>query len=595
VTVQEPNSLPEAADVVAAYATARQWLNDFDLRTVESPDSQVSVRGASAVLVMLRSAGRVAGVGMDWTADDRMLRRALGRAFGDLLGDAALARVAPEQRDEIGRRITLELETAGALTPLIAASWDDVGRQIRPGLDGVALRRGDDWVFRFPAHLRSMNATAVAAVLPGLLPDLEIAARDRTLAQLRDEVGLSVYRFSTIHLAQAAPAGAPFTTFRGSRVVAAADVTASSLSNYCGELIRHLGAHRWERRGVDGEVIGDEPLGMFGSYEPVAGRFEMPVAPPFEQALVSYALSHFARTPGVDQEDLQAAASFAEEILLELADVVPDMESDPNDDPAASAMIILAINELIQNPGPAIRDLDAGAKARLRKAFDHQGGGFVPVEGLGGEIVALPSQARALVACAMARLLARGEAAPGGATAVRAALDSAWMSAETAEQVGLLPWIGWAELEYSTAATGGMPVEVQARLDAFREMLWRSQLGFAADEEPDLVGGFALAGPTGTQVTSQGLRPGAWLARRLAVDAGGAERGVEIGRLLLFARFLMQLAVTEDERWFYQNGRLAVGGVSEAPWDYSQPLAAQALALLTVSDILRAVRAETGG
>jgi len=588
---------PDAGDVVAAYAVVREWVNRFNLPQVETDEARIEIRGASAALVLLRSAGRMVGVGIDATGDDRMLRRAAGKALSDLTGDPGLARMPIEQRDQIGSRVTLELEVAGAMTPLIASSWADVGRQIRPGLDGVAMRRGDDWVVRFPAHLRAINAGQVASFLPGLLAELEITPGGRDLDEMRAEEGLSIYSFTTIHLAQPTPVASPFTTLRGGRVVAAEEVNAASISQFCNGLVRHLLAHGWERRSAEGEMIGDEPLGMFGSYDPVSGRFMPLVAPPFEQALASYALSHFARTPGVDQQVAQEAAAFAEQILVELADVVRDSEPDPNDDPGASAMIVLAVDELIQNPSVDIRELAGLARTRLWKTFDTQAGGFVPLPGSDGQMIPVPSQLRAMIAAAMARMLLKAEPLPGGALAVRMALDATWLSADQVEQVGLLPWIGWAEMDYA-AATSASPPEAAERLATLRSLLWASQVGIGAGRaEPDLIGGFGLAGPFGTQVTAQGIRPAAWLARRAVTATAAEERGegaAEVGRLLLFGRFLVQLGVREEDGWSYRNPRVAAGGVREAVWDSWQPLPAQALALLTASDILRALGALQG-
>jgi hypothetical protein len=334
---------------------------------------------------------------------------------------------------------------------------------------------------------------------------------------------------------------------------------------------------------------------MFGSYDPVTARFMPLVAPPFEQALASYSLSHFARTPGVDQQVAQEAAAYAEQILVELADVIPDSEPDPNDDPGASAMIVLAVDEMIQNPSVEIRELASLARTRLWKAFDPQAGGFVPLPGSEGQMIPVPSQLRAAIAAAMARLLLKAEPVPGGASAVRIALDATWLSANQIEQVGLLPWIGWAEMDYA-AATGASPLEAEERLSTLRSLLWASQVGAGAGRaEPDLIGGFGLAGPFGTQVTAQGIRPAAWLSRRATIMAGNeSDRASEVGRLLLFGRFLMQLGVRAEDGWSYRSPGVAGGGVREAIWDSWQPLPAQALALLTASDILRSLGALQG-
>ena len=78
---EEIAALPDAGDVVSAYMKARHWVTEFQAPSLEDSQSQVELRGATAALIILRSAGRVVGTGVGRTADQHMLRRAGGAAL----------------------------------------------------------------------------------------------------------------------------------------------------------------------------------------------------------------------------------------------------------------------------------------------------------------------------------------------------------------------------------------------------------------------------------------------------------------------------------------------------------------------------------
>ena len=70
-----PDPLPEAADVVSAFLTVRQWVDQFTLPDTADPAARLPLREASGVCVILRRSGQVKGIGFDTTGDDLMVRR----------------------------------------------------------------------------------------------------------------------------------------------------------------------------------------------------------------------------------------------------------------------------------------------------------------------------------------------------------------------------------------------------------------------------------------------------------------------------------------------------------------------------------------
>lgn len=576
--------MPDAADAYRAYLTARGWLDSFSPPPLDDPDAAVDVRGCRGICVVLRRNGEVVGIGQETQGErELLLRRALGRALTDAWNDPIVRSTAEEFPERTGRGLLLEVEFAGEFTPEIPSSWSDAAARSGRGMRGVAVRRGNEWAVRFPAQLRANNtARAIEHVLPSMATGLGLPRLP--LAPLRREHGLALYTFATTHLAQATPSARPFVTLRGDFLVPASAVTREATALAADRLAEHVLATAWP---------SEKSLGVRGRYRIVTDDFEPALAPPFEHALAAYGLSRYAGAPGVDPATADAAASLAERILLHLAQL--DERDGVTNDPALASAILDAIfaAEAVL-PSPAARSIDrlrTRSTATVKGAFDPERG-FAPAAGPGGEPVPLSPMVRAMVARAWAALLKRGEAEIT-AEATRAAIDGAWASIDDAAAVALLPWAGWAELDY--AAVAPTPAPTAERLRRLAETLRLTQIDPAAErEQPDLAGGFRLAGASGlSEVSSQSLRPGAWVA---AVAArAGADGTADLHPMLRgFVRYLIQLSVRPESAWWMRRPPMAMGGLRDATWDSDQPVPAQALGLAVLADILRSWPAVEG-
>jgi hypothetical protein len=207
-------------------------------------------------------------------------------------------------------------------------------------------------------------------------------------------------------------------------------------------------------------------------------------------------------------------------------------------------------------------------------------------EGEEGPTRSLDPHGKALVAAAFARLALQTRQ-PEQRAVVREAIDRAWDSVPAHRRVALLPWIGWAESDYATL--GGFDparaedlMELQTVLDAVRIS------PLASADRSDLAGGFAFSVARGSRPDAQTTRPAAWLASAIRdpalIDPEAAPAA--LGRHLKTMRFLVQLAVDDSMLWAIRNPSRAVGGLRKAPWDSDQPVAAQAMALLTAAETL---------
>jgi hypothetical protein len=348
---------------------------------------------------------------------------------------------------------------------------------------------------------------------------------------------------------------------RGEILVTDALVTPQSLARAAIDLAAHLAASM---------APMDEALGLMGTYRPAADRYEPLIAPPLDQALAAWALARCAQVPGVDAEARGRMIALAREVLAEL-DLVAAAEEDPLADRGACAAIVLA--------GLGIPGYADGAQPP--RTFSEAARQVAAGVADGAEP---PSpNGRALMAWALARLAAWGKAGVS-LPAVRAAIDGAWSCVPAHQQVTLLPWIAWAEADY--AAGMRTPLDHAGDLARLRDLLEASRIGEAGPAE--LAGGLRLAEGNRLLATAQAFRPAAFLA--WSVREPGltppAEAPAALGRSLATARFLMQLSVRPDSTWAYANPERALGGVRAAIFDADQPVAAQAMALATLTETL---------
>ncbi|MGI9015078.1 MAG: hypothetical protein ACR2GY_12650 [Phycisphaerales bacterium] len=587
--------LPDAGDVVAAYQLLRGWLDTMTTPPVDDPASSIEIGGATGVMVQVRRNGLVLGRGSSTQRDALIIRRAAAGAFGDLIGDPVVRDLPQEFRRTLGRDAILEMEVAGALEPLIVRTFRDAAARIRPGLDGFAIRHGKEWVYRFPSQAIDRSPVTY---LPEVLVDMGINRAGRELEQLMREEGVSLYLFQTIHLTQFDAAAPPHPLYRGSTVVHSTDVDVDALRSTASGIVEHIRAHRW-LHDPSSEVppptplIVEQPTGLFGVYHPTRDVFNPSLADTFEQAITSYALSRYAQTPGIAAERAAEAALLARDILEELALVLQGVEPDPIDNLETCSMIVLAVAHLMNAPSPKVQALADKAAERVWASFDFQSRSFLPELDEQQRSTPLPAATRALIAAAMAKMFAL---APEKVEAelVRAVLDEAWLGVAVHEQLELMPWIGWAEIDYEQNAGFGAPMS-KAADDFMVDLAALLDLAQVRRSEPDValdeIGGYRLTSEGGgrPEPTAQGLRPAAWRARRLAVVADRGQLLIELGQALEFARFTTQLSVRNDDLWAYRNPDRARGGIRDGLTRTSQSLPFQALALLTMSDIMIAV------
>lgn len=567
-------SVPPPDGTMTAYRTLEGWVRAW---SVPEQTQQIDPPECHGSQVTLRLAGKVIGRGSLVGDDGTTLWHATRAAWREAEGELGVEKDAlrAERTLEAAHRVTIDVEIAGPMTPLLGATWADASERISPGIEGVAGRVGDDVQAFFPGDM------IASGTLPGRalqicagrlrLPPLE-------LGQLREKQGLEAYRFHSLHLTQLKAGGEPTFLTRGGRLVPESETSGPGLRQFADRLAKHLMTHEWP---------GAEPHGLMGSYLPLTDAYDPLLGSPREQGIVALALARYATTPGVDRAIAFEAAAFAVRIVDQLSVVTKD-EPDPLASPIDAAAWIIA--DCGVRAADAARAKLPASEFGLRATSTLMALWHDPKAWAGTS-----AAARAFIVYAMA---CAGVGSPEDSELKSAALEGVrglFRDTDSAELVSLMPWLGWAEL----ALASGSPSVASA--DALRDMrsrLWQSQLTSVdvGAAERDLEGGIVFTRGTTPLPTWQALRPLAFAASMIG-DArltSPQELTAEIASLRRSLRFVRQLCIDEASAWAARNPERAIGGVRPALWTPTLSLDASALALLSVSQTLTSISERAG-
>lgn len=577
-------SPPAPGDAMRAFGEVETWLRAWD---VPEGGDEAGIVDPPAASVTVRSGGRITGRGTD-ASGAGSLRRAARRAIGEAAGRLPIPREALSDRaaEELASQMTISLELAGALVPISPEKYADAAIELAPGLDGVAVRRGERVEAMFPGTMLAtgMNAgRAMASLVSSITGDAALSLVEP--ARLRSEHGLSFYRFRAVHLAQIGPGRPAIFLHRGGRIASVRELgTAEGLRGFADRLAANLVRRR---------VAVDPVAPMAGTYEPVGGVYDPPVADAADAALAALALLKYAAVGSVAPERAAAASGAAAEILTALAVARPDL-AEPGGDPLAAAAAFLAVRELGRVHPDAMGD------SRLNVLDDGIANRFLWEPGSGEEeggprLRTWPEEAWAtpgagLFAAALVEMADRDR--PEQVAWAREAVRAVYRATPPELLVGQMPWLGWAEL---SLAKGAERVPAGVALRAMRDLVWTHQLR-AEDLPPDgrdLLGGIVFTSSANPLPNWQSARPLAFIATMLG-DERLTEEGEfwgELPRVLDALRFLRQLAADEANGFMFADPGMAAGGVRSALWDQRMPVDATAMTLLAAVETMRGVEA----
>ena len=356
---------PETAE--QAYRQARAWLDRDSLPDSDSAEARMALDGVTGVSVVLRLDGRAVGAGADCKGDDRMLRRAVGQAVAKALGDETIRRVRTDAGDRITVRLSLEVELAGTLVPLIGRTIAEASARVVPGRDGLAVRRGDDAYYAFPSRMMvTDSANRTAGAITALLVDAGLPAKDLNEFDTSERVGLA--RFASIRLRADTPTDAPERIERGGRTIALAEITPGASRVLATRLVARLAGQ------VAPDASGARAM-LRGTLDPSRGEYEPPFATPRQAALAAMALAEAGTGDAVPSPVAAKARERAALLVRTLAElpeaqrVVPvdslcaiaAVGCLPADDPLRATLAARAAAELDRQRAPG----DGGSPAAL--------------------------------------------------------------------------------------------------------------------------------------------------------------------------------------------------------------------------------------
>ena len=554
--------LPSPTEAMDAYAAVESWLREWkEPENFETPAAAARVSvfqhgrpvGEASEVIRAAPVNAPSALGLATERAKISIRREL-LPRGGVLG--------AEMMPELTADLTLSVELAGPFTPLSRNELLDPDIAVRPGLTGLAVRVGEFWAVEFPSQLMASGtapAVRLAAMAAALLEDPALGVE--LLVDLQSERGVSFYRFDVVHVASVGPDGAPVFLTRGNRIVERSAVTTASLVRFAEGLIDHAEAIR---------IDGESRFGLMGTIHAARGIADPAVALPTQQSLVAYGLVRLAGAPQLPQQTRERARTLARGILSDLAHVDPG-EIAPADDGVACAILWVALAGLDLADAPDLRALQRTCESMLA-----------------AHTAAPASKPRGTVAEAVLAWAVAERAARTGLDRAFAESQLRALVRETPKGglVGLMPWVGWAEL----ALAGDGPVASAVYLREVRDAVWTYQLTLrdTGVEERDLQGGIVFTSGGLSLPTWNSARPIAFAATMLGDPrlTTREEMPGEVVRLIDAMRFLQQLAAGPAVAAFSRRPELVRGGIRAAVWDPHQPPEATALAMLAVAELL---------
>lgn len=575
-------------------ASVRAWKTPANASF--SPEILGSVRGAS---IILRLEGQIVGRGtvlktgiMDPSQEHPLVtaaKTAMGEAASKLPGDRDALR--DERVKALAAQIQISLEVCGEPTPFTPLAFDVVDMDLKPGLDGVAVRMGDHVESLFPATMliRDQSPGDALAACIGLAasnPTLGIRTNPMTqppaVAKSHEAV---FYHFRPWHVAQTAPAAPAKFLHRGSKVFAPRDLTMASLSAWGDAMAKRLVA----TSDIEPLDQTDPPhpdakdricLYLPGTIRFAEGKTESARASLRQQTLVALALDRYAAIVSGTPSD--SASNGGIRLLRDVLEHVPSKApSVETDEDAISKDIayqtMLARLSYEQSFRPWHGKPGVSVVSRWDPVLDINRIAAVDEQSPARKL-SISSRAKLAYALAL-RKDARAEDH----------IKDVFRSASAGNLQDAMPWIGLADLTQATQA-GRAPAA--ALLREWREQIYARMIPPAAagDDDADLAGG--LAPGIGKPPTAESARSVIFIARMLREPllTDDAEKGKEISRLLAALRFLRQLTIDENSAYAASDLPATLWAVRRTAWDQRLDPEDSAMTLMAVCEAIDSLR-----
>ena len=513
------NAAPPLAETTAAWFEVRSWLNEGGPPERDRPEARISIPESDRAVVVLRLNGRTVGVGTSPDAGPLALHDATAAAIKDAFADRVLQPLTSEERRRALARLQLEIEIAGKRRPLVGATLAAAASRIRPGLDGIAVRRRQDVAMAFPGRMLSTGtANAQPTTIIRLLRELGLPPKD--LPELRRIDAVQLETFESVRIGQDSPDASPKERRRSGEIVPRRPLDRDLVSNLTRDLDGRLRRWRPTAPVEDDSEFATKTMWL-GDFSPVSDRHQPLEASPTESMVAYWASA----------ETLGAA--------------IPG----PIDVDAPSAELV---------------DLALLASSRADRS-DREAEWFALCDAWtpDSEVVPLARRAAAL-ALADPELIKDEQVAH--------AHESAWKEVDdVTDVVAAFDWLALLELGRTRRGMPGSP-----RLDSLRavqDALLLRQVETDGDDD----GGIPLSEGIGVSPDARSIRVLLGMAALAAIaDEDDARRNRTRRGLEGLIRFARQLMLDTSEASELRGGRTGVDGVQRSLSDREQSLAATA-------------------
>ena len=535
-----------------------------------------------AVSIIMRFRGQIISAGEAHKLGPDTLRTAMKKTIEKARNSPKVRSLPYDMIESVGRNSTLEIDFADEFIPLLGDSFSDLAERIRPGIDGIAIRRGSKWRMAYPNRMQSYGqAQRPDRTVIRLLRELDLPPREP--GELRRLEDIEFYRFNVLSLAQTEPDSMPYESFRGVRLVPAnedPDALADDIGRGAANALKQrLGSDPDKLIGKIDDAERLIALGLFGDYNYVQDRFDPLVGSSADQLLAAWALARSAARAGMESRDDRLRSLAVFDLVLERLAIVDAVEESPLRDPKSAALAVIASIEadtaarrLGQEWTPPPLVIQARERLALQLEEDDED---VSNTTLGLRLLAAVRMEQDMPDAVSRKTIER--------------VTEIIRSRVSADQsIGILPWL---------LMCGDPDSRPDANLDhtRFERLLAAvisNQIGHSrslvAVNAPiqDLKGGFVLGANGRTTATASSLRPLLAMAvyrhleRRLG-EAPGAEVE-ESYRLGL--RFLRQLQIDEAHSNRGPRPERGRGNIRRALWSNEATLADAAIALLICTE-----------
>jgi len=587
-----------------AYGLVETWLADSP--EVPTRVDPIRVTGLLGVRLTLRSEGIVVGEGEAYRDDvsatmdqpgpavdlvgllDKATRQAKAGVL-DSLADARLravleGRTVPAAKElrvtDVSGQIVADLELGYDLQSLsvpAGADADALFARFAPCYHGLGFIQGQTgvWSWVWPGEASARNIAPGSQLVLGLK---RLGFERSAVAELARPGGVGMARFQTIHIVRPSAGIDPTRLVRSGSALPKYAVSDRELAGMSDRLIEHL----YNRITTAHEVRG--------TYLPTSGRYDPPIAPDDQAALVCYAIVHHARYIQRARPDDNSPALYARR-AGGVATAITDRalragdEADPR---VVALMLLTALESPVAEADPATRDRLGALLMRLVH-------GDAEADGVGA---GLNDGERALSAAALATLYERTRE-PAVGQSVPALMAKLWDQPDATPNLSALPWLLMAQeragaLLARADPSGDYRTQWAHRRDALarvidllgqRQVIEKPSLG-----PDDVLGGYVLSpGPAGSPPNPDWRNAQPLMLLSIALRDDDVTDGRDkLGWLLsagYSARFVGQLMMDEAACYYVRDRISARGGVRMSPWDNRLALAPAAMSLMALTEL----------